>query len=261
MIQNYESKYWGLIYDQMMEQDLSGWLENNQAYYRSRLHDVSGPVLDCACGTGLIMLPLLANGFDVTGFDTSESMLSRLRRKGLEQGFSDIDARVSRQSLQAFRYSRQFEAATLPSNSFVMLTSRRDQIACLQNIQRHLVSGGMLLLDLRLEEIGTLEQGDSTFAGSWKTWTHPDTGRPIRQRVDQVGRDPANRLTFDRCYIEYESDTEEFPMTMRSVSFDEFQLLLGLAGFTRWDVWGGPNEQPFVLSNDGTVSYWVAYKH
>ena len=93
MIQNYESKYWGLIYDQMMEAHLSGWLRDNQAYYSSHLHDVSGPVLDCACGTGHMLLPLLKQGLDVKGFDASGSMLATLRKKAQQSGFGDIDER------------------------------------------------------------------------------------------------------------------------------------------------------------------------
>lgn len=260
MIQNYESKYWGLIYDQMMEEHLSGWLENNQTYYKSKLRNISGPVLDCACGTGLILLPLLRQGVDVRGFDTSNSMLSTLRRKALEQGFSDIDDRISVQSLQSFGYSMPFDAVIIPTNSFVMLTTQQDQIGCLRNIHAHLAPGGRLLLDIRLEGIGTVDHRDGAISGSWKTWSHPDTGKAIRQKVDQVGRDLANQLTFDRCYIEYETDAEEFPMTARSVFLSEFQLLLRLAGFQRWAVWGGPNEEPLALSHDGTLSYWIAYR-
>ena len=38
----------------------------------------SGPILEVACGTGMIFLPLLKKGLDIYGFDVSEQMLERL---------------------------------------------------------------------------------------------------------------------------------------------------------------------------------------
>ena len=261
MAQNYESKYWGLFYDQMMEEHLGDWLEENRAFYASHLHDVKGQVLDCACGTGLILLPLLTDGFDVKGFDISDAMLSTLRSKALDQGFSDIDERISKQNLETFTYPMQFDAAIIPTNSFVLLATQDAQISCLRNVYSHLVPGGRLLMDIRLDGMkGFVECPDGIMTGRWGVWDHPETGKPIRQRLDQVGCDLTNQLTFDRCYVEYEGYAEEFPMTARWIFKDEFQLLLRLAGFRRWDVWGGRDHEPLFVTLDDTNSYWIAYK-
>jgi 2-polyprenyl-3-methyl-5-hydroxy-6-metoxy-1,4-benzoquinol methylase len=101
---NYESKWWGYIYDQMMTQGLPDWLDDNLRFYRSNLRHVTGPVLECACGTGLLLLPLLAAGHDMYGFDISKSMLATLKTKAEAQGFGDIDRRISVQDFESFRY-------------------------------------------------------------------------------------------------------------------------------------------------------------
>jgi 2-polyprenyl-3-methyl-5-hydroxy-6-metoxy-1,4-benzoquinol methylase len=77
---NYESKWWGYIYDQMME-NLQEIVADNQRFYHTNLRDVTGPVLECACGTGIFLLSLLAAGHDIYGFDISQSMLATLKRK------------------------------------------------------------------------------------------------------------------------------------------------------------------------------------
>ena len=59
--------------------------------------------------------------------------------------------------------------------------------------------------------------------------THPETGRPIRQRVTSR-LDFNHQLTLDRCFIEYDDEREDFPMTGRWMFKAEFQLLLRLAG-------------------------------
>jgi len=95
--------------------------------------------------------------------------------------------------------------------------------------------------------------------GSWYTWTHPETGLPIRQRI--VGRyDFNHQLVLDRCFIEYEAETAEFPMTARWIFKDEFQLLLRLAGFERWEFFGTPEGAPLEIGRDEVQSYWIVYK-
>ncbi len=256
---NYESKWWGYIYDQMMTQDLQHLLDDHLRFYRSNLRQVTGPVLECGCGTGLFLLPLLAAGHDMYGFDISKSMLATLKAKAEAQGFGDIDGRISVQDFESFSYGQLFEAIIIPTNAFVMLTSQEAQIRALKQIYAHLAPEGKLLMDLRLAGMRGLVEGSGEGQGRWHTWTHPETGRPIRQRVD--GRyDFNHQLVLDRCFIEYEGGTEAFPMTARWIFKEEFQLLLRLTGFERWESFGTPDRDPLEIGLDETQSYWVVYK-
>jgi SAM-dependent methyltransferase len=255
---NYESKWWGYIYDQMMK-NLQDLVDDNQRFYHSNLRDVTGPVLECACGTGLFLLPLLAAGHDMYGFDISKSMLATLKFKAKDQGVVDIDSRISVQEFESFRYDQRFAAITIPTNTFLMLTTQAAQIRTLQNIYAHLAPAGKFLLDLRLAGMRGFVEGPAEVQGRWHTWTHPETGRPIRQRVD--GRfDFNNQLTLDRCFIEYEEESAEFPMTGRWIFKDEFQLLLRLAGFDHWEFFGTPERDPLEIGLEEIHSYWIAYK-
>ena len=256
---NYESKWWGYIYDQMMTQDLQDLLDDHLRFYRSNLRTVTGPILECACGTGLFLLPLLAAGHDMVGFDISESMLATLKHKAEAQGYTDMDRRISVQDLRSFRYGQLFEAIIIPTNSFTMLTTQEAQIRALENVHAHLTAKGRLLLDLRLAGMRGVVESTEEVQGSWHTWTHPETGRPIRQRVD--GRlDLDHQLVLDRCFVEYEGQTETFPMTSRWILKEEFQLLLRLGGFQRWESFSTPGRDPLEIGLEDAQSYWIAYK-
>jgi SAM-dependent methyltransferase len=253
---NYESKWWGYIYDQMMadQQDL---LDANLRFYQTNLRDVTGPILECACGTGLILLPLLALGYDMHGFDISGSMLGTLAQKAAQQGIGDIAGRISVQELETFRYDRRFTALLIPTNSFSMLPTQEAQIRALRAIHIHLAPDGKLLLDIRLAGVRDVE-GNAT-QGRWHIWTHPETGRPIRQRVDgQI--DFNNQQVFDRCFIEYEDEAIEFPMTSRWIFKEEFVLLLRLAGFARWSYFSTPEGAPLELGPEEQQSFWIVDK-
>ena len=256
---NYESKWWGYIYDQMMLEDLPEVLEDHRRFYYSNLKDVHGPVLECACGTGLFFLPLLSSGCDIYGFDISKSMLATLNSKAAAGWFQDLSGRISVQDFESFHYDQRFEAIIIPSNAFAHLTTQAAQIKTLRNIFDHLAPSGRLLMDLRLVGMRGLVEDPPVVEGSWHIWTHPQTGRPIRQRVN--GRyDFERRLTLDLCTIEYDGQTEEFPMTGRWIIKDEFQLLLRVTGFQRWECFGTPDRGPLHTGLEDAHSYWIAYK-
>lgn len=256
---NYESKWWAYIYDQMMTQDLPDLLDAHLRFYRSNLGGCTGAVLECGCGTGLLFLPLLAIGLDMYGFDISEAMLKTLKFKAEAQGVVDMDDRLLLQNLESFRYGKIFEAIIIPSNAFSMLTTQEAQIQALKNINAHLAPNGNLFLDLRLVGMRELVEGDVETQGSWHTWRHPETGRPIRQRI--VGQvDFNNQLILDRCFIEYEDQREEFPMTARWIFKEEFQVLLRLAGFDHWESFSTPERDPLEIGVEGTHSYWIVRK-
>ena len=60
----------------------------------------------------------------MSGFDISESMLAILRTKADDLGLGDINSRILIQNLESFVYDRQFATITIPTNTFLMLTTR-----------------------------------------------------------------------------------------------------------------------------------------
>jgi SAM-dependent methyltransferase len=110
---------------------------------------VRGPVLEPGCGTGRVVLPIAIAGFQVSGFDSSEAMLRRARRRRASMP-ADVRLRVdySRQEMTSFAYPRRFRAAILAFSTLNLLVSEEDRRACLDRLARHLEPGGLLLADL-----------------------------------------------------------------------------------------------------------------
>jgi hypothetical protein len=115
--------------------ELADVVADNRRFYESSLQGITGPVLECACGTGIVLLPLLAAGHDIYGFDISTSMLAALTRKAATQGIAGVAPRLSVQEFTSFQYDRRFAAAIIPTNTFSMLTTQDAQIRTLQNIR------------------------------------------------------------------------------------------------------------------------------
>lgn len=61
------------------------------AFYLDYARQCGSPILELACGTGRILIPLAEAGFEMYGLDLSENMLTVCRRKVEEKGLADWD--------------------------------------------------------------------------------------------------------------------------------------------------------------------------
>lgn len=53
----------------------------DRAFYADRARETGGPVLELACGTGRVLLPIAREGIPCVGLDLSTAMLDVLRAK------------------------------------------------------------------------------------------------------------------------------------------------------------------------------------
>ena len=260
---NYDSRWWALVYDQWNETGgRSGRHHCELDFYRNQLRGTSGAVLEGACGTGSILLPLLADGLDMYGFDAAEPMLEVLARKAVAAGIGDADVRITRQDLVDFAYDRLFEAIIIPASSIMMLTTQQGQISCLQDVYAHLHPGGRLLLNFYVPsypEDLLLHQDALSTEDELGTFTHPDTGRPIQVCHAKVC-DFASQTETYTWIFRHGDETASVPMQARWIHTEEFRLLLRLAGFARWELYGSHALAPYVGSARMTDAYWVATK-
>lgn len=107
------------------------------------LRAADAPALELACGTGRVLLPLLARGLAVEGLDVSEAMLAVCRREAAAKGLAPV---LHRAAMQDFDLGRRYGAVFCPVASLSLLTADGSQAAALACAFRHLRPGGMLAL-------------------------------------------------------------------------------------------------------------------
>jgi predicted TPR repeat methyltransferase len=79
-------KDFAFIYDELMnEVDYNGWVDYIENIIKSENAEVKN-ILELACGTGNLTIPLTKKNYDIAGIDISEEMLSVAREKGEEEG-------------------------------------------------------------------------------------------------------------------------------------------------------------------------------
>jgi SAM-dependent methyltransferase len=118
-------------------------------FYRTLAAEHGGPVLDLACGTGRLMLPLLRDGHTVVGLDRAPAMLAhaagKITRLSPEQR---ARALLIRADLRRFAFRTRFGFAVAAFHSIQHLVSDRDLVTFLRAARRALEPGGWLAFDV-----------------------------------------------------------------------------------------------------------------
>ena len=139
-------------------------------------------VLEVACGTGRITLRLAKDGIKITGVDISPEMLDIAREKSA--GTPDVNWVLG--DMRTFEIGKKFGCVIMPGHSFQHMTTPDDQVKCLEQIKKHLVSDGVVVLHLNNDDISWLADLIGKRESSYhegKIITYPDTGEKFRKSV------------------------------------------------------------------------------
>ncbi len=114
------------------------------AFYSALAQEAGGPVLEIACGTGRVTIPIAQLGFPITCLDIVPGMLERARSKsvGLPSRWLEGDART-------FELHEQFRLIFLTGNAFQAFVTNADQAALLQRVHAHLQDEGLFAFETR----------------------------------------------------------------------------------------------------------------
>jgi len=108
-----------------------------------------GPVLELACGTGRITLPLARAGLRITGLDVSREMLSIFAKK-LGKEREEVRGRITlkKGDMRDFEFREKFGFAFVPFNSFLHLETVGDEEKCIRAVWRNLKPNGVFVIDV-----------------------------------------------------------------------------------------------------------------
>jgi len=121
-------------------------MEGDVAFYLAQARRTRGPILELACGTGRVAMPLARAGFEVTGLDRSPGMLAIARGKLRREPIPGL--RFIRGNMTRFSLPQRFGLVVIAFRSFQHLLTIPEQRACLEQVGRHLLPKGRLIVNL-----------------------------------------------------------------------------------------------------------------
>lgn len=174
------------------------------AFYSALAQQAAGSILELACGTGRVTIPLAMLSFPTTGLDIVPAMLAQAKTKslGLPIRWVEGDART-------FELSEQFHLIFLTGNAFQAFVSNAEQEALLQRVRVHLRDDGLFAFETRNPLFPTTKTREGSF--------------PLLETRGEEERRPR--------YINV--DGYEVRETIRQV-YDHVTQILHLTGEKRW---------------------------
>lgn len=233
-----------------------GELGFDRDFYLELARSCKGPVLEVACGTGRILLPCLMAGVDIDGLDLYPPMLEELRKKAAKLG---CNPRLYVSDMRDFTLPRRYELVFIAFNGFVHNLTTEDQLQTLRVCREHLQPGGVLVFNIYFPglEIIAGKEGVPVLEGEVK---HPVTGSPVRiydtrsyNRVEQVQHSIMEIQELDpsgRVAAVHKSETY-----MRWTFKHEMGLLLRVAGFQNWQIYGDFDRRPLTSEKDQMIVF------
>jgi len=242
------------------------------AFYSTLAQETGGPILEVACGTGRVSIPIARLGFAVTGLDIVPGMLEQARRKsaGLPTHWVEGDGRN-------FDLGEQFKLIFLTGNAFQAFLTRTDQEALLKCVRKHLQEEGLFAFETRnprwakssrdgqeVSSEGANLHEEDLFAlletcdeeEDWQTYTDK-SGHVVRVSKKQA-YDHVSQILHWKTYRRWhEGDQEHTKVTRIAVRYtfpQELDALLHYNGFTIIRQYGDWNLEPLAASSPSIIS-------
>jgi SAM-dependent methyltransferase len=234
------------------------------AFYSALAREAGGSVLEIACGTGRVTIPIAKLGFAITGLDILPGMLERARNKsiGLPVRWVQGDART-------FDLREQFRLIFLTGNAFQAFVTNAEQEALLQRVRAHLDDEGLFAFETRNPLFPNAKTREGLFLtlethneeGDWPSFIDVN-GREVRVSRAWVYDHVAQivHLTSYKRWHEGEEEHTKITRTALRYTFpQELAALLHYNGFTIIRQYGDWNEEPLTATSPSIIS--VCRKH
>lgn len=230
-------------------------------FYLELAHQCGAPVLELACGTGRVLVPLARAGFEIHGVDISNNMLAVCRQSVSRFGLDDRVS-LSQASMVDFRLPRRdFKLAFVAFRSFMHLLSPADQLGCLRQAHAHLEPGGSLVLSLIAPDPMRLAEVPSDAFHVRREFELPN-GHQVVRKQRMVEHDAITQVRRFEFKFEERDQSGKIvrerlvPLWMRYSFPDELENRLREAGFGQIEKLGGYDGKKY----DGTGELVVVAK-
>lgn len=131
-------------------------------FYKKYALQQGGPVLELACGTGRLLMPIAQEGIECYGLDTNREMLGVCETKVRTLNLRNVHLTFA--SMAEFEYDQKFSMIYCAFRSFQHLLKTEEQLRCLDLVRKHLRDDGIFIVDVfapNIEKLaGYLKKGE-----------------------------------------------------------------------------------------------------
>jgi SAM-dependent methyltransferase len=216
----------------------------SERFYLEEAGKSAGRILEMACGSGRLTIPIAQSGIEIIGVDLSTSMLDTARAKAARAG---VEIQFFQADMRNFDLPGKFAAIFIPGNSLLHLFTPEDLTQCFFNVRRHLAPNGRLIFDISKWDLAMLARDPGE--------RHPVlTVKDITIEESAV-YDAAEQIRHVVWYLSKPgaADFRVIDYALRVIFPQELLLLLETAGFRVDARYGEFTREPFTSSSPRQV--------
>ncbi len=202
-------------------------------FYVEEARATGGSVVELACGTGRISVPVAKAGIPVIGVDASAGMLAVARDFARAEGVESLlDLRLG--DMREPPVTERVPLVLIPFRSLLHMTSEHDRLRALAAANELLLPEGRLVFDVFAPSSEDVEDTHGR-------WIEREPG--IFERADWDQGERTLTLSVRR-------GDEASTMELAWLSPAEWRLLLDRTGFEVQDQWGWFDRRPYAGGED-----------
>jgi ubiquinone/menaquinone biosynthesis C-methylase UbiE len=202
-------------------------------FYVEEAKASGGPVVELACGTGRIAVPVAKAGLPVIGVDASIGMLGVARRYAAAEGVEEL-LELRHGDMREPPVPERVPLVLIPFRSLLHMTTETDRLRALTAARKLLLPGGRLVFDVFAPAREDIEETHGR-------WLEREPG--IFERADWDEGERTLTLSVRR-------GEEASTMLLAWLSPAEWRLLLDRAGFDVEAQYGWFDRRPYAGGED-----------
>ena len=212
-----------------------------------------GPIIDLACGTGRMTIPLAQKGFELIGVDLHAGMLGRAKKKAEEV---KIQIDWLEQDCTTLQLEQKSPLIYMVGNSFQHFHTNEQQNLVLKSIHNHLEQNGVFIFGVRFPNAEELLQ--PVTEEYWKTYTDTVENKKVDVYTisDYDSMEQIQHYTTIRKYMDNDNNVEEERKTNISLRYTypkEMERLLTENGLEILQVYEDWNKSSLSRDSDEMI--------
>lgn len=215
-------------------------------YIENHLKKKKDTIIELACGTGRLAIPMAKQGFDVYAVDIHEGMLQLAIEKAKKQ---NVQVHFTVQDCTQLQLPISSNFIYMTGNSFQHFLTNESQNALFQSVKKHLHPGGEFIFDTRnaiLSELSIVDEYEESLVNSNSeklTIQHREEYDPVTQI-----------LTCHALHkLEHSASTFEDSILLRYTYPMEMKRLLAQNGFELLHLYGSWNKSDFTIDSPSMI--------
>ncbi|MHA1915993.1 MAG: class I SAM-dependent methyltransferase [Promethearchaeota archaeon] len=215
-------------------------LDNYSKFYIEQAKKYGTPILELACGTGEISIPIAQEGLSIVGLDFSKKMLKQAQLKSQESS-TNIEWILG--DMTNFGLKKKFSTIIMPGAAFNWIVSNENAKSCLYCVKKHLKKTGHFIFDAFNPDLAILQRERSEF---YPIAEYPNpNGEGLVKVLGSQEYEKSTQISYFSSY--YTIGQEEIVKNLKLRMFfpQELDGLLQYNGFKIEEKFGDFNKNPF----------------